>query len=66
MKKHKEIKEYIRLGPSRSSRPRAWFGPKENTKIQLRGYIGSSESIYFLNISREKDFNGEKFTPPRT
>ena len=26
---------FVRLGPSLSPRPRAWFGPKENTKQGL-------------------------------
>ena len=29
------IEGIVRLGPSLSPRPRAWFGPKENTKMGL-------------------------------
>ena len=33
--KHLYYYDIVRLGPSLNPRPRAWFGPKENTKMGL-------------------------------
>jgi hypothetical protein len=33
--KSTHVNIFVRLGPSTSPRPRAWFGPKRNTKLGL-------------------------------
>ena len=45
----KEDHLIVRLGPSQSPRPRAWFGPKENTKMGLHTHHHHTN---FLTTSR--------------